>query len=79
MHFESPWIASTKWRNCGGRYRSDSRKCLAHHTRTVAPTKEQLNVFRQAGERKYQTDIRAKLAEEKAKSEKTVADDLINT
>ncbi|KAI0994593.1 hypothetical protein K3495_g13588 [Podosphaera aphanis] len=61
-------MAATKCRNCGGLHRSDSRKCLARPTRSGAPTKEQLKIYRQAGEREYQATIRAKAAEELAAS-----------
>ncbi|KAI0997485.1 hypothetical protein K3495_g10702 [Podosphaera aphanis] len=61
-------MAATKCRNCGGPHRSDSRKYLARPTRSGAPTKEQLKIYRQAGEREYQATIRAKAAEELAAS-----------
>ncbi|POS81832.1 hypothetical protein EPUL_006032, partial [Erysiphe pulchra] len=61
-------MAATKCRNCGGPHRSDSRKCLARPTRSVAPTKEQMRFYRQAGDREYQAVLRARAAEENAVS-----------
>ncbi|POS85284.1 hypothetical protein EPUL_003088 [Erysiphe pulchra] len=52
--------------NCGGPHRSDSRKFLASPTGNGAPTKEQLKVFCQAGDREYQVVVRFKAAEERA-------------
>ncbi|KHJ35089.1 putative eka-like protein [Erysiphe necator] len=49
-------------------YRSDSRICFARPTCSDAPTKEQLKIHCQAGEREYQAVIRAKAAEEIAAS-----------
>ncbi|KHJ34606.1 putative eka-like protein [Erysiphe necator] len=57
-------MAATKCRNCGGPHRSDSRKYLARPTRSGAPTKEQLRIYRQAGDREYQAVLRARAAEE---------------
>ncbi|KHJ31610.1 putative eka-like protein [Erysiphe necator] len=50
-HTEDLCIAATKYRNCGGPHRSDSHRCLARPTRSGAPTKEQIQKFRQVGER----------------------------
>lgn len=66
MHSEDICKAITKCKNCGGPHRSDSRRCLARPTRTGTPTKEQLKIFRRAGDREYQAMVRAKAAEEKA-------------
>ncbi|POS83044.1 hypothetical protein EPUL_005361 [Erysiphe pulchra] len=60
--------ATTKCRNCRGPHRSDSRRFLAGPTRAGAPTKEQMKIYRQAGEREYQAILRAKVAEESASS-----------
>lgn len=59
-------MAATKCRNCGGPHRSESRKCLARPTRHGAPTREQLKIYRQAGDREFQAAIRARAAEQKA-------------
>lgn len=59
-------MALTKCRNCGGPHRSDSYKCLARPTRSGPPTREQLKVFRKAGDREYQAIVRAKVAEDRA-------------
>ncbi|POS82282.1 hypothetical protein EPUL_005351, partial [Erysiphe pulchra] len=59
-------MAANKCRNCGGPHRADSRRCLARPTRSGPPTKEQMKVYRQAGEREFQAVQRAKAAEEKA-------------
>ncbi|KHJ31470.1 putative eka-like protein [Erysiphe necator] len=66
MHTEDLYMASTKCENCGGPHRSDSYKCLARPTRAGKPTKEQLKIFRQAGDREYQAIVRAQIAEERA-------------
>ncbi|KHJ30762.1 putative eka-like protein [Erysiphe necator] len=66
MHTQDVFIAATQCRNCGGPHRSDSRKCLARPTRHGAQTKEQLKVYRQAGDREYQAAVRARAALEKA-------------
>ncbi|KHJ30976.1 putative eka-like protein [Erysiphe necator] len=50
--------------NCGGSHRSDSCRCLARPTRLSAPTKELMKTYRQAGEREYQAELRARAAEE---------------
>ncbi|KAI1005500.1 hypothetical protein K3495_g2710, partial [Podosphaera aphanis] len=66
MHIEDKCMAATKCRNCGGPHRSESRKCLARPTRHGAPTREQLKIYRQAGDREFQAAIRARAAEQKA-------------
>lgn len=66
MHPEDLCMALTKCKNCGGPHRSDSHKCLARPTRSGLPTKEQLKIFRQAGDREFQAVARAKAAEERA-------------
>ena len=63
-HVEDSCMAATKCRNCGGPHSSDSQRCLARPTRSGAPTKEQLKIYCQEGEREYQAIIRAKAAEE---------------
>ncbi|KHJ33839.1 putative eka-like protein [Erysiphe necator] len=65
-------MAATKCRNCGGPHRSDSRRSLARLTRSGAPSKEQMKVYRQVGNREYQAVLRAKAAEENAASSETV-------
>lgn len=65
-HSEEICMSAIKCRNCGGPHRSDSRRCLARPTRSGAPTKEQLKIYRQAGEREFQALLRAKAAEESA-------------
>ncbi|KHJ34775.1 putative eka-like protein [Erysiphe necator] len=50
-HSEDLCMAATKCRNCGGPHDLDSRRCLARLTRSGVPTKEQLKIYRQAGER----------------------------
>ncbi|KHJ34645.1 putative eka-like protein [Erysiphe necator] len=65
-HAVDSCMAATKCRNCGGPHRSDSRRCLARPIRSGAPTKEQLRIYRQAGDREYQAVLRARAAEEKA-------------
>ncbi|KHJ30373.1 putative eka-like protein [Erysiphe necator] len=65
-HAADSCMAVTKCRNCGGPHRSDSRRCLARPTRSGAPTKEQLKIYRQAGDREYQAVLMARAAEEKA-------------
>ncbi|KHJ33235.1 putative eka-like protein [Erysiphe necator] len=67
-HTKDNCLAATKCRNCGGPHRSDSRKCLARPTRSGAPTKEQMGIYRQAGDREYQAVLRARAAEENAVS-----------
>lgn len=66
MHCQESCRAPTKCRNCGGPHRSDSHRCLARPTRAGPPSKEQLKVYRQAGEREYQAFARARAAEERA-------------
>ena len=67
MHAENACLASTKCKNCGGPHRADSRRCLARPTRAGAPTREQLKIYRQAGEREFQALARAREAEQKTK------------
>ncbi|KHJ34066.1 putative eka-like protein [Erysiphe necator] len=50
MYSQDMCIAATKCRNCGGPHRSDSHRCLARPTRTSKPEKEQLKVYRKAGD-----------------------------
>ncbi|KAI0994490.1 hypothetical protein K3495_g13692 [Podosphaera aphanis] len=64
MHYQESCRASTKCRNFGSPHRSDSDRCLARPTRAGPPSKEQLKVYRQAGEREYQAFARARVAEE---------------
>ncbi|KHJ31329.1 putative eka-like protein [Erysiphe necator] len=59
-------MAATKCRNFGGPHGADSRRCLAHPTRSGAPSKEQMKAYRQAGEREYQAVQRARAIEEEA-------------
>ena len=66
MHAQEDCKALTKCRNCGGPHRSDSHRCLARPTRSGNPTKEQLKVYRKAGDREYQAVVRAIAAEAKA-------------
>ncbi len=66
MHAEDECKAPTRCRNCGGPHRSDSVKCLARPNRAGAPTKEQLKIYRQVGDREYQLLVRVKAAESKA-------------
>lgn len=66
MHIQNECKALTKCRNCGGSHRSDSTRCLARPNRAGAPTKEQLKIYRQMGDREYQAVVRAKAAEAKA-------------
>ncbi|POS83693.1 hypothetical protein EPUL_005062, partial [Erysiphe pulchra] len=63
IHAQGDCKALTKCRNCGGPHRSDSYRCLARPTRSGNPTKEQLKVYRKAGDREYQAVVRA-VAEE---------------
>ncbi|KHJ34851.1 putative eka-like protein [Erysiphe necator] len=63
-HTKDNCLAATKCRNSGGPHHSDSRKCLARPTRSGAPTKEQMRIYRQAGDREYQAVLRARAAEE---------------
>lgn len=72
-------MAATKCRNCGGPHRSDSRRCLARPTRSGAPTKEQLKIYRQAGEREYQAVLRARAAEETAATVESANIDLTSS
>ncbi|KHJ30275.1 putative eka-like protein [Erysiphe necator] len=65
MHTQEVCMAATQCRNCGGPHRSDGRKCLARPTRHGAPTKEQVKVYRQAGDREFQAAVRARAAEGK--------------
>ncbi|KHJ34013.1 putative eka-like protein [Erysiphe necator] len=67
-HSQDICMAATKCRNCGGPHRSDSHRCLARPTRTSKPTKEQLKVYRKAGDREYQAVVRANAAEARALS-----------
>lgn len=53
-------MTATKCRNCSGPHRSDSRRCLARPTRSGAPTKEQIIIYRQVGDREYQEVLRAR-------------------
>lgn len=71
--------AATKCRNCGGPHRSDSRRCLARPTRSGAPTKEQMKIYRQAGDREYQAVLRARAAEEIAATVESMNIDLTNS
>lgn len=66
MHAEDECRAPTRCRNCGGPHRSDSVKCLARLNRAGAPTKEQLKIYRQVGDREYQLLVRVKVAVSKA-------------
>ncbi|KHJ30474.1 putative eka-like protein [Erysiphe necator] len=75
-HTEDLCMAATKCRNCGGPHRSDSRRCLARPTRLGVPTKEQMKIFRQVGEREYQAVLRAKAAEESATAAENINIDL---
>ncbi|KHJ35025.1 putative eka-like protein [Erysiphe necator] len=68
MHSQDVCMAATKCRNCGGPHRSDSHRSLARPTRTSKPTKEQLKVYRKAGDREYQAVVRANAAEARALS-----------
>ncbi|KHJ35194.1 putative eka-like protein [Erysiphe necator] len=55
--------------NCGSTRHAQedySHKCLARPTRAGNPTKEQLKVYRKAGDREYQVVLRAIAAEAKA-------------
>ncbi|POS82198.1 hypothetical protein EPUL_004820, partial [Erysiphe pulchra] len=72
-------MAATKCRNCGGPHRSDSRRCLARPTRSGAPTKEQMKIYRQAGDREYQAVLRAKAAEENINTANCINANLTNT
>ena len=72
-------MAATKCRNCGGPHRADSRRCLARPTRSGAPSKEQLKIYRQAGEREYQVVLRARVAEEKAVTTESINIDLTSS
>ncbi|KHJ33870.1 putative eka-like protein [Erysiphe necator] len=67
-HATDNFLAATKCRNCGGPNRSDSRKCLARPTRSGASTKEQMRIYRHAGDREHQAVLRARAAEENAVS-----------
>ncbi|POS82638.1 hypothetical protein EPUL_004536, partial [Erysiphe pulchra] len=78
-HSEDLCMAATKCRNCGDPHRSESRKFLARPTRAGAPTKEQVKIYRQAGEREYQAVLRAKAAEESAASAENSKTELINS
>ncbi|POS83000.1 hypothetical protein EPUL_003799 [Erysiphe pulchra] len=49
-HNTDIYMAATKFRNCGGPHRADSRRYLARPTHSGAPSKEQLKAYRQAGE-----------------------------
>ncbi|KAI0992422.1 hypothetical protein K3495_g15763, partial [Podosphaera aphanis] len=73
MHTQDACQALTRCRNCGGPHRSDSHRCLARPTRTGPPTKEQLKIFRQAGDREYQAVVRAKAAEARASTAEEAA------
>ncbi|KAI1008088.1 hypothetical protein K3495_g138 [Podosphaera aphanis] len=66
IHTQDTRQAFTRYRDCGGPHRSDSHRCLARPTRSGSPTKEQLKNFLQAGNREYQTVVRAKAAEARA-------------
>ena len=66
MHAQEECKALTRCRNCGGPHRSDSVKCLARPNRAGAPTKEQLKIYRQVGDREYQLLVRVKAVELKA-------------
>ncbi|POS82289.1 hypothetical protein EPUL_005800 [Erysiphe pulchra] len=66
MHAQVDCKALTKCRNFGGPHRSDSHRCLARPTRYGNPTKDQLKVYRNAGDREYQAVVRAIAAESKA-------------
>ncbi|KAI0999532.1 hypothetical protein K3495_g8662 [Podosphaera aphanis] len=66
MHEEDACKSLTKCKNCGGPHRSDSKKCLARPNRLGAPTKEQMKIYRQAGDREYHATAKAKAAEERA-------------
>ncbi|KAI0994015.1 hypothetical protein K3495_g14168 [Podosphaera aphanis] len=65
--------ALNKCRNCGGPHRSDSGKCLVRLNRLGAPTKEQLLVYRRAGEREYNAAARAKAAEDRTARAESIA------
>lgn len=66
MHGEEACKSLTKCKNCGGPHKSGSTKCLARPTRLSAPTKEQLKIYRQVGDREFHAVAKAKAAEEKA-------------
>lgn len=72
-------MAATKCRTCEGPHRSDSRRCLARPTRLGVPTKEQMKIFRQVGEREYQAVLRAKAAEESATAAENINIDLTSS
>ena len=63
MHPQEACQSLTKCKNCGGAHRSDSHHCPVRPTRIGSPTKEQIKVFRQVGEREYQAIARTKAAE----------------
>lgn len=78
MHSQEACQSHTKCKNCGGAHRSDSHNCPTRPTRAGSPTKEQMKVFRQIGEREYQAVVRAKKAEASAaaaeKANETIAE-----
>ncbi|KHJ35408.1 putative eka-like protein [Erysiphe necator] len=65
-HSVDTCMAVTKCRNCGGPHCADSRRCLARPTRAGVPTKDQMKIYRQAGEKEHQAVQLARVAEEKA-------------
>ncbi|KAI1003630.1 hypothetical protein K3495_g4581 [Podosphaera aphanis] len=73
MHTQDACQALTRCRNCRGPHRSDSHRCLAWPTRSGPPTKEQLKIFRQAGDREYQAVVQAKAAEARASTAEEAA------
>lgn len=79
MHTQDTCMAATRCRNCGGPHRSDSRKCLARPTRNSAPTKEQLKIYRQAGDREFQAAARVRAAEEKASEMEAIKQNMRGT
>lgn len=75
-HTEEICMAATKCKNSGSPRSLDSRRFLAHPTRSGAPTKEKMMTYRQAGEKVYIAVLRAKTAEESAASAENVNIDL---
>lgn len=65
LHVQNESKTLTRCGNCGGPHRSDILKCLARPNRAEAPTKEQLKIYRQAGDREYQLLVPVKADESK--------------
>lgn len=77
-HVEDGYMAARRCRNCGGPHRSESRRFFASPTCLGVPTKEQITIYKKAGEREYQAVFRAREAEARSEAAKELICEQIN-